>query len=160
MEPSTSDRISTLKVTSDLSSIPTVLEWFEQFRHHPMPEALWIQGQTALVEGFTNAVRHAHAHLAPPPDVETSMEVSAQGICLEIRDQGQVFDLELALRDLSQQLQQQSFDPLDREEHWGHLLLLKLRNDHGWQISYHRQPDDRNCLQISHALTGATSVSS
>lgn len=160
MEPVSSKRVLTLKVASDLTSIPLVLEWFDQFLGAPLPQALWIQGQTALVEGFTNAVRHAHAHLTPPPDVETSMEVSAQGICIEIRDQGQGFDLEAAWRELSRQLQQENFDPLDREEHWGHLLLLKLRSDHGWQISYVRQPDDRNCLQISHPLSGATSASS
>jgi serine/threonine-protein kinase RsbW len=160
MELSSSGRISSLKVVSDLSSLQIVMDWFDKFLDAPIPEPLWIQGQTALVEGFTNAVRHAHAQLSPAPEVEMSMVVSEQSIWIEIKDQGQGFDLEAAWRELRQQLQQENFNPLDREEHWGNLLLLKLHTDYGWHISYLQEPDGRNCLQIRHALSGEASVHS
>jgi len=50
-----------LTVNSDLDQLEAVLNWFDRLSDPGVPTDLWMQAQLALVEGFTNAVRHAHA---------------------------------------------------------------------------------------------------
>ena len=46
---------------SNLEAMADLVEWFERKRPGGLDDMVWIQAQTALMEGFTNAVRHAHA---------------------------------------------------------------------------------------------------
>lgn len=73
---------------SRLDSVALLLEWLEQHRPPGVDAQLWVQAQTALVEGFSNAVRHAHAQLDPAPAVVVTLEVTPQHLQVQLRDQG------------------------------------------------------------------------
>jgi serine/threonine-protein kinase RsbW len=143
---------SCLKVTSDLDLISTVAEWFEQFNQPPVPPRLWQEGQIALIEGFTNAVRHAHQHLSPTTPVEIDAKISSETLQISIWDQGDAYDIEFAFAQISQLIHEPNFDPLEREAQWGSIMLLKLRDEYRWQILYQRQ-NERNCLHIAKTLS-------
>ncbi|MBU7583573.1 MAG: anti-sigma regulatory factor [Nostoc sp. TH1S01] len=142
-------RQSTLQVASNLDAIVTVVEWFDQFNCKQLPFQMWIEGQTALVEGFTNVVRHAHKHLNPQPPVELAAAISSdEYFQIYIWDQGEIFNLEAELEKLNQQISDRNFNPLDHEAHWGCIFLLKLRKNYGWNVSYIRESGERNCLLL------------
>ncbi|MBR8834104.1 MAG: anti-sigma regulatory factor [Stigonema ocellatum SAG 48.90 = DSM 106950] len=143
---------SSLKVPSTLEVMMTILEWFDQFNHAPVTYELWLQGQTALIEGFTNAVRHAHKNLSPQTPVDITVQVSSKYFQICIWDQGDTFNLEAALENLSQKTISHAFHPLNHGPQWGCIFLLKLSKDHAWTISYNRDVDDRNCLILEKKL--------
>ncbi|MBD1854115.1 MULTISPECIES: ATP-binding protein [Leptolyngbya] len=131
-----------LMMQSDLTAISQILHWFEQFRLPPLSQAAWLQGQIALVEGFTNAVRHAHTNL--PLHTIIQLEAGLYFDRLEIRiwDQGSPFDLERLLN----RVEQDYPNPLEHSEHWGGTLFKKLRDQHQWEIEYHYLKEGVNCL--------------
>ncbi|MCU0552030.1 MAG: ATP-binding protein [Leptolyngbya sp. Prado105] len=133
-----------LVIQSDLSAIAQILHWFERFRQSPISQSTWLQGQIALVEGFTNAVRHAHAHL--PMQTSITLEASLLRNRLEIKiwDQGAPFDLEQLL----DQVEQNYPNPSEHVEHWGGSLFRKLRDQHQWEIDYHAIRTGVNCLHL------------
>lgn len=90
-----------LTVSSRLDSLTTVQQWFENllncFSDSVSAPSMWVdevfdQLNLALAEGFTNAVRHAHANL--PSNTPIVLECWVQLHRLEIRifDQGEPFD--------------------------------------------------------------------
>ncbi len=145
--------LSQLSVRSDLDELETVLRWFEQLKDPTVPSELWMQAQLALVEGFTNAVRHAHADLDPPPPVQLAVQVSRQRFCMQILDKGAPFDFEAALTTVEKAMEASDQDPLAREAHWGLVMLLKLRSAYGWTISHRRIDAASNGLTLCHPLT-------
>jgi serine/threonine-protein kinase RsbW len=160
---SESDRpLSQLAVKSDLDELETVLEWFGHLSDPTVPSELWMQGQLALVEGFTNAVRHAHADQDPPPPVQLSVQVSSQRFCVQILDQGAPFDFDAALAAVEKAMEASDHDPLAREAHWGLVMLLTLRSTYGWTIRHRRIGEATNCLSLCHSLSadGGTGTSS
>jgi serine/threonine-protein kinase RsbW len=140
---------SALQVASDLDAMATVVEWFDQFNRTPLPYQIWIEAQTALIEGFTNVVRHAHEHLSPQTPVDLAVAIYSQHFQMCIWDQGEIFDLEAALAKLNQKTSDRNFNPLDHEAHWGCIFFLKLRRDYGWTITYTREVGGRNCLLLT-----------
>jgi serine/threonine-protein kinase RsbW len=141
-----------LTVSSDLDQLETVLGWFEGLADPAVPAELWMQAQLALVEGFTNAVRHAHAGLEPPPPVRLSVQVTGERLCLQILDRGAPFDFEAALTAVEQAMEASEHDPLAREAHWGLVMLLKLRSTYGWTIRHQRIDTATNGLSLCHPL--------
>jgi serine/threonine-protein kinase RsbW len=139
-------------VNSNLDEIESILSWFEQLHDPLLPSTLWMQAKLALVEAFTNAVRHAHAPLLPPPDVTLLVELASDVFSVEIIDRGESFDLDAAFRRLEEELEGSDYDPLAREAHWGLVMLLNLRREHGWRIGYRRLQDGSNCLSMSHLI--------
>jgi serine/threonine-protein kinase RsbW len=137
-----------LQTETDIEAIAIVTEWFAQFQCPPLTQPLWMEAQLALVEGFTNAVLHAHRQLAPKTPIELNAQLYSEFFQLCIWDQGVAYDFEATLHRLQHLTNDVNFAPQEREAHWGSILLLKLRNESGWRISYTRQPDDRNCLLI------------
>lgn len=146
---------STLQVASDLDAMTTIVEWFDQFNHIPINYQLWLEAQTAVIEGFTNVVRHAHRYLSPETPVEINVQISQEFFEVCIWDQGDVFDFELALENFHTEVSDRSFNPLDHEAHWGCIFLLKLRKEHGWTISYNRESGNRNCLLLQKTLVNS-----
>ncbi|MBO3463087.1 anti-sigma regulatory factor [Aetokthonos hydrillicola Thurmond2011] len=144
---------SSLEVTSDLDAMATVLHWFDQFNCSLVPEQLWIEAQTALIEGFTNVVRHAHRHLSPETPVDLEVQISPEYFQIRIWDQGDPFDLEGAFEALRQETSDRAFNPLEREQHWGCIFLLKLRTNYNWTINYTRESQHRNCLLLKKKLS-------
>ncbi|AUT01470.1 serine/threonine protein kinase [Nostoc sp. CENA543] len=143
---------SILQLASDLDAISTIVEWFEQFNHTPVTHQLWLEAQTAVIEGFTNAVRHAHCYLNPETPVDINVQISEELFHVCIWDQGDIFDFELALENFHREVSDRAFNPLVHESHWGCIFLLKLRKEYGWTISYTRESGDRNCLSLKKPL--------
>jgi serine/threonine-protein kinase RsbW len=137
-----------LQVASDLDAMTTVVEWFAQFNNTQIPVQIWLEGQTALLEGFTNVVRHAHRHLSTETPVDLEVQISADFLQIRIWDQGAFFDLEAALDKFNQETSDSAFNPLDHEYQWGCIFFLKLRKEYGWTISYFPEIDHRNCLLL------------
>ncbi|ACC80355.1 ATP-binding protein [Nostoc punctiforme] len=129
-----------LKVNTDLTASSQVLFWFDQMNQPPIPnKEVWWQCQTLLMEGFTNIVEHAHKNLP----IETPIEIEAVRVnkYIEIRiwSQGEPFDLEQQLRQISE------FDENEQERGRG----LKIMSAIADKLSYEPTEDNRYCLFIS-----------
>jgi len=135
---------------STLDAIAELLEWFEQHRPGGLHDMVWIQAQTALMEGFTNAVRHAHALLDPPPLVGVTLALVAGKLRLGIRDRGASFDLETRLQAHAAEGEEPlGLDGLpEREAHWGVIILSRLQRDFGWSIRYEPLAEGGNLLLL------------
>jgi serine/threonine-protein kinase RsbW len=133
---------SCLQVETDLNAVPEVLQWFEQFTSPLLPQQLGSQCQLALVEGFTNAVRHAHHDL--PPSTPINLELKLFARCLEmlIWDFGQPFDFQAKVQEAL--CQKEHRDPLEQEGGRGLIFIHQLMDE----VSYVRLPDQRNCLML------------
>jgi len=97
-----------------------------------------LECQLALVEGFTNAVRHAHEKL--PADMEIEIEIAVLEGRLELRiwDWGPPFDLQACIEYYCQGQNNDSGGGR------GVIILHKIAD----RLSYTRQGDNRNCLLI------------
>jgi serine/threonine-protein kinase RsbW len=145
---------------SRLDATALLLNWFEQQQPADLDPLLWIQAQTALVEGFTNAVRHAHAPLTTPPPVTVTLEFTPEHLQLRLRDHGPPFDITQAWS-LAEPPRCGSGEPTEpaeppdlpsREAHWGLVMLARLRRDFGWLISYDPLPEGGNVLILRRPL--------
>jgi serine/threonine-protein kinase RsbW len=131
---------SHIQVLSDLNQLEYILEWFEQFNALPVTNELWWQCQTALAEGFTNAVRHAHHNLPDTTPIDIEVTVLSNWFEMRIWDYGQPFDLQSKLKSISQE----KYNPLDRTSGRGILFMDRLTDE----LDYSRTPDSRNCLLL------------
>lgn len=129
---------SRLQVESDLNAVPEVLQWFEQFTSPTLPQQFCGECQLALVEGFTNAVRHAHHHLPPTTPIELELELFPQYLEMRVWDHGQPFDWQAKLDALCSE----DIDPLEKEGGRGLMFMNQLTDE----LSYVRFTDERNCL--------------
>lgn len=91
-------RTSQIQISTDPTTLPSVLVWFDQFEPAPIPRSLWLQCQLALIEGFTNAIRHAHGDLPKSTPITIEVSVSSSTIDIRIWDQGPGFDLGAVLK--------------------------------------------------------------
>ena len=88
----------------------------------------------ALVEAYSNVVRHAHRD-RPYLPVLIRLEVKDRDLSLEIWDYGQGYDLSTYLAPC----------PEDRQENgYGWLILNRLMD----KVEYRLQVDGRNCLKL------------
>lgn len=125
-----------VKFNTDLNSLPQVLAWFEQFNQLPVPYPVWLECQLALVEGFTNAVRHAHASKTPDTPIDLEIAICHQAIELKIWDCGSGFNLNQSL--VNPQVMEQT-----AERGRGLKIIRKIADI----VSYTRI-GQRNCLLI------------
>jgi serine/threonine-protein kinase RsbW len=92
----------------------------------------------ALVEAYSNVVRHAHRD-QPNLPVLFRLEVKDRDLVLEIWDYGQGYDLSTYLAP----------SPEDCQEHgYGWLILNRLMD----RVEYRLQVDGRNCLKLEASL--------
>lgn len=133
-----------LIVQTDLTAIEQILSWFEAFRQAPISQAVWLQGQIALVEAFTNAVRHAHQHLPKQTPIVIQASIYLNRLEIRVWDQGLPFDL----AEFIDRVDQDYPNPLEHEAHWGVALFRKLRDQHGWNVEYHCSGEQQNCLSL------------
>lgn len=127
-----------LQVVSNCdASLIQLLSWFEQFKLL-MPSTTWMQSQAALVEGFTNAVCHAHCDL--PNDTLIDIEVRLDQGVIELRiwDWGDEFDLTAFMKTLPAE-----FD-IEAESGRGLRVISNICD----QLEYIRLDDQRNCLYM------------
>ena len=82
-----------IEVESDLQAIDLVLLQFNKLYDNRISQQDWLQCQLALVEGFTNAVRHAHKNLPIETPIEIEFALCLEKITIRIFDYGKPFDL-------------------------------------------------------------------
>jgi serine/threonine-protein kinase RsbW len=142
-----SDEPKTLKysisVSSKLTNLVSVLEWFEACQSARIPNAVWLPSKIALAEAFTNAVRHAHKQRPAETPVEISLRISPTMLEIEVIDSGEPFDL-LA------HLARQSTVTDIYATHGRGLKLLESIAD---RLEYRRLHGGRNCLYFSKSYT-------
>lgn len=129
-------RKSHLQLHTDLKALPQVLSWFEQLYAPPITKEVWLRSQLALVEAFTNAVRHAHKNKSSEVPIDIEVEIFDDRIEMRVWDCGPPFDLESKLAQMVS-----NKDNL-REGGRG-LQLMKSIAD---RLSYTRTADNGNCL--------------
>ena len=134
-----------LIVQTDLSAIEQILEWFRQFYQPPICQTVWLQGQIALIEAFTNVVRHAHATLPQQTLVKVEAGIFIDRLEIRVWDQGAPFDF----AQLLDRVEQDYPNPLEHQEHWGATLFKKLRDQQGWKIEYRDSCEGQNCLCLA-----------
>ncbi|MBD2424744.1 ATP-binding protein [Phormidium sp. FACHB-1136] len=135
--PLSYQQTSQIQTPTDPTALKSVLAWFDQFQTAPIPHALWLQCQLALIEGFTNAVRHAHVGLPETTPVVIEVSISNCTVDVRIWDQGPGFDLNAVLK-----TKLSTHSPHD--EGGRGLKIMYLVAD---QLSY--TPSDRgNCLHL------------
>lgn len=113
-----SDRISnqllqriTLQLNSEIATVTQVFWWVEQLENLPIPEGVLQLFKLALVEGFTNAVHHAHKNLSSDTPIDLAIAVFRDRLELQIWDWGKPFDIKAKLQE---QLQEK--DPFGLKE--------------------------------------------
>ncbi|MGF1604216.1 MAG: ATP-binding protein [Thermosynechococcaceae cyanobacterium] len=142
---------ASLQVVSRLDALTDVITWFDQLSLDSIDPYLRIEAQTALIEGFTNVVQHAHADLPSSTPIEMRVQIDKPLFQIMIWDQGPSYDFAGAMHQLSTAADPE-LNPLNRERHWGQVLFLRLVNERGWRFVYDRLPDQRNCLLMEKAL--------
>lgn len=126
------------RVKSDLSSLQEVLSHLDQIHQSWISQKDWLQCQLALVEGFTNAVRHAHKMLPSEVPIEIQLKLTEDSLEIRIWDSGPPFDLEGFINNLKEN---------ENDESGGGRGLQILRKISSY-LSYIRTDDKRNCLLI------------
>ncbi|MEG3863063.1 ATP-binding protein [Microcoleus sp. herbarium12] len=94
-----------LQVTTDLKAVTQILYLLEDLERLPIPEVVFHQCKLATIEGFTNAVRHAHKNLPLATPIELSITVFNERIEIKIWDLGEPFDF---LAKLAEELSEKS----------------------------------------------------
>ena len=127
-----------IEANSDLNAIDRVLFQFNQMYHSTISQQDWLQCQLVLVEGFTNAVRHAHNNLPKDTPITIKIILEAKKITIRIWDYGRPFDLELFIKNISKQ-----------DNNWqgsgrGIAIMKKVADT----LTYERVSPQQNCLKI------------
>ncbi|HEY9880175.1 MAG TPA: anti-sigma regulatory factor [Leptolyngbyaceae cyanobacterium] len=127
-------------VSSRLDVLTQVQYWFKDVCRSWDTDTTWISKYVdrltiALTEGFTNAVRHAHAELPPETTINIDLALGRDRIEIRIWDHGQPFDPEM--------LQEPEPGAL-LDGGYGWFLLRRLAD----RVTYQRVKDGRNCLSI------------
>ncbi len=89
-----------LTVNTDLHAVSQVLDWYEQLNELPIPQDIVMQAQLALIEGFTNAVRHAHQGMPLETPIKLEINVFEKRLEMRVWDYGKPFDLHSKLREI------------------------------------------------------------
>ena len=129
-----------LTVRSHLEELSGVQRWFRTLISRMSVDTPWIDDQfdqlnLALAEGFTNAVRHAHATLPEATPIDIELTVSPEELEIRIFDRGEPFDPNSLIEPKPGVL---------REGGYGWFLLRRLAD----RVSYDCVQDQLNCLSI------------
>ncbi|MEM0979712.1 MAG: anti-sigma regulatory factor [Cyanobacteria bacterium P01_H01_bin.58] len=130
-----------LLVDSRLETLFKVHHWFKELCASLETDWEWIRFyrdrlNIALAEGFTNAVRHAHAALPPDTPIAIDIAVKDDRIDIRIWDQGDPFD--------PNKLSEPEPGSLLQGGGYGWFLLRRVVDD----VSYQRC-ENQNCLEIT-----------
>jgi serine/threonine-protein kinase RsbW len=95
-DPSSNQQI---QLNTDINAVAQVLSWLEHLDPLPIPQAVLHQCKLAVVEGFTNAVRHAHKNLPKETPIELEITVFNERLEIKIWDGGKPFDFQAKLQE-------------------------------------------------------------
>ncbi len=126
-------------LTSDLGQINDLQAWFSHLVDRHTQNVAKLESKLsrlnlALVEGFSNAVRHAHAGLPQETTIKVEVDVEADSVIVRIWDTGKPFNPDTLIEPLPGTL---------RKGGYGWFLLRRLVD----RVSYDRL-GDRNCLRL------------
>ena len=128
-----------LQVATKLEALQDVLKWYEELISPCLPEKTGWQCEVALVEAFTNAVRHAHQDLPTNTPIDLEVQLYPNSLEMKVWDRGKPFDLKAQL-----QANQDNVTSLDKEGGRGLQFIKKLTDD----LQYLSNLDYGNCLVI------------
>ncbi len=128
-----------LQVATKLEALQDVLKWYEELISPCLPKKTGWQCEVALVEAFTNAVRHAHQDLPTNTPIYLEVELYPNSLEMRVWDRGKPFDLKAQL-----QANQDNVTSLDKEGGRGLQFIKKLTDD----LQYLTHLDYGNCLVI------------
>ncbi|MBW4536969.1 MAG: ATP-binding protein [Pleurocapsa minor HA4230-MV1] len=126
-----------LQVKTELESLKEVLQWFEGLVFPLVPQKMGWQCEVALVEAFTNAVRHAHQNLPETTPIDLEVKLLPNFLEMRIWDRGQPFDLKAKLRKSEREA-----SSIEKEGGRGLQFIKKLTDE----LQYLNLPNHRNCL--------------
>lgn len=126
-----------LRVKTELEALKEVLQWFEGLVFPLVPQRIGWQCEVALVEAFTNAVRHAHQNLPKTTPIDLEVKLLPNFLEMRIWDRGQPFDFQAKLRK-----GEQNVDSIEKEGGRGLQFIKKLTDE----LQYLNLPNHRNCL--------------
>ena len=134
-----------LHVPSDLKFLSIVENWLLGALEIELGERIDLTRQSsrmrlALVEAYSNVVRHAHRD-QPNLPVLLCLELQDYDVSLEVWDSGTGFDLSTYLAP----------DPTEMQEGgYGWLIMNRLMD----RVEYQLQVNGRNCLKLATTLPG------
>jgi serine/threonine-protein kinase RsbW len=140
-----------LHLPSDLRFLSVAEEWlFSTLKVSLGDEVDWTRQtgrlRLALVEAYSNVVRHAHRE-QPNIPIILKLELRDRDLSLEIWDQGQGYNPS----------DYQAPSPQDKQEHgYGWLILNRLMD----RVEYRLQVDGSNCLKLETNLPRPVSIAS
>lgn len=129
---------STYETETNPKALKGVLSWFDGFHELPIPQEDWLQCQLALIEGFTNAVRHAHKELPQDTPITIEVMVTQSYLDMKILDRGPGFDLRGMLEKKLKTTTE------DSEGGRGLRIMYRVADI----VEYVATDDERNCLHI------------
>lgn len=129
-----------LQVKTELEALKEVLQWFEGLVFPHVPQKMGWQCEVALVEAFTNAVRHAHQNLPENTPIDLEVELLPNFLEMRIWDKGKSFDLEAKLR--KSELEANTPESMEKEGGRGLQFINKLTDE----LQYLNLPNRCNCL--------------
>lgn len=91
-------RKMSLIVNSDIKAVNQVVQWFDRFEDLQLfPQQFVQQCKIAAIEGFANAVHHAHKNLPLETPIELGISVFNDRLEIEIWDSGKPLDFKAKL---------------------------------------------------------------
>ncbi len=127
-----------LRVKTELEALKDVLQWFETVIFPSLPQKTGWQCEVALIEAFTNAVRHAHCDLPNTTPIDLEVKLFTNFLEMRIWDRGKPFDLKAKLKANSDI----GSSPLEKEGGRGLQFMKRLTDE----LQYLNLPNRRNCL--------------
>ena len=138
-----------LQVKTELEALREVIQWFEDLVFPLVPQKMGWQCEVALVEAFTNAVRHAHHDLPQSTPIDLEVRLLPSFLEMKIWDKGKSFDLEAKL--LKGEREANSLGSMEREGGRGLQFIKKLTDE----LQYLNLSNDCNCLIMRKNYTRA-----
>lgn len=126
-----------LQVNSELEALKEVLQWFEGLVFPLVPQKMGWQCEVALVEAFTNVVRHAHHNLPQTTPIDLEVKLLPNFLEMRIWDRGQPFDIQSKLSKSEREA-----SSMEKEGGRGLQFIKKLTDE----LQYLNLPNNRNCL--------------
>lgn len=126
-----------LQVKTELEALKEVLQWFEGLVFPLVPQKIGWQCEVALVEAFTNAVRHAHQNLPQTTPIDLEVKLCPSFLEMRIWDRGQPFDIQAKLR-----TSEREASSMEKEGGRGLQFIKKLTDE----LQYLNLPNEGNCL--------------
>ena len=144
MEKKKPQEIFCFEFPSDLKILGDVLDWFTQVSESRLSATCFMQCQTILAEGFTNAVRHAHKDHPQETLIKVQLMFYNNYLEIQVCDFGEPFDLIGELNKLLQKEAKEGASFIDLDEGGRGLKFINAFAD---QLNYIRDEfHDKNYL--------------